>query len=642
MSQEDKVQRQSFITSSRLGERSRWRGRAMSLYLLAFYFPAQSFAQSVSATDAFGGAYSGLRPEQKRLIDDWFGRFSAVVKKPVNPTEAYDRLPLSSRTTFNAVTHALAMTRLSDSSGTRLAGSAIELVDKVDGLAGQILGARGDEQFRIYVQMKRGAMDLLRKSTEFKRAADNTVYHKGYPTCFRTKGVPSIQISLTRDAARADIDVDYRSSKFPVALLNGHLTAANSDVRVGNNDARHNNQWVGLQNWWRNLLGLPLEAEPVKLGGKVIAQEPKRKDMKPDEAIFDFLNGWLVEQKPNEAIAYVSDQAFACMELEERSNTDRGMAKFVMLQNMASANRRLGKVSSLDDVITGATVSGERIKLIQQGRAAFVMYDVREDLAEEFNCANRLDSAQMSAKAAKSQDFGKYVGAVFRMRAKGRPETTVATLWSKDRGYWKMITYEIDPELDRSTAPKVGIEPALVSPLAFVDGDKDMIKAATDFLKLWLIRKDIRKAMGYVDPDCLQCVNVYHPDEKQAASTGARELLMKGMSTAAETVGKLKRLDEGIVAPQVSHEDLKLVKHADDRAFVIASVPDHMGEAAKCDRRNADGDPEFASATKQSYGKYYAVGFHIEQGKTSPAVLWMLWSRVNGAWKAVSYVLVTP
>jgi hypothetical protein len=50
------------------------------------------------------------------------------------------------------------------------------------------------------------------------------------------------QFSLSRDESRADIDVDYRSSRFPVALFNGHLTASNSDIRASGNDAKHNQQ----------------------------------------------------------------------------------------------------------------------------------------------------------------------------------------------------------------------------------------------------------------------------------------------------------------------------------------------------------------------------------------------------------------
>ncbi len=85
--------------------------------------------QDSSGAEGPGSTYSSLRPPQRRLIDDWFTRVSAVVKKPIDPAEGYENLPLSTRTTFNAVTHALIMTKLTDGSGESLADSSIELVD---------------------------------------------------------------------------------------------------------------------------------------------------------------------------------------------------------------------------------------------------------------------------------------------------------------------------------------------------------------------------------------------------------------------------------------------------------------------------------------------------------------------------------
>jgi hypothetical protein len=85
---------------------------------------------------------------------------------------------------------------------------------------------------------------------------DNTVYHKGYPINYRgQQGTPSIQISIAMDGRLADVDVDYRASFFPVSLFNGHLSAANSDVRAGDNAERHAGRWTGYQNWWRSFFG---------------------------------------------------------------------------------------------------------------------------------------------------------------------------------------------------------------------------------------------------------------------------------------------------------------------------------------------------------------------------------------------------
>src|SRR5262245_27379623 len=91
----------------------------------------------IESLPPIGEKYSELRPEQKRLVDDWFQRFSQVIKKRVSPDEGYDHLPLSAKTTFSAVTHALIRTPLTDQQGARLADSTIVLVDKIDDVAGK-------------------------------------------------------------------------------------------------------------------------------------------------------------------------------------------------------------------------------------------------------------------------------------------------------------------------------------------------------------------------------------------------------------------------------------------------------------------------------------------------------------------------
>ncbi len=603
-------------------------------------------AQPVAATPGPGSTYAALQPQQQRLVEDWFKRFSALVGKPADPVEGYEALPISTRTTFNAVTHALLKTTLTDESGKSLGESAIELVDKVDTVAGAILGAGSDQQFRLYVQLKPGAFALLSQAKEFYRAHDNTVYHKGYPTSFRSDaGTPSIQFSLTRDSSRADIDVDYRSSKFPLALINGHLTASNSDIRAGNNDARHNNQWTGLSNWWRNLLGLPFAESPNTATRQAIAAEPSRKADKPADAVYDFLNGWLVEQKPDQAIGYFTTQAVTCAESEGNVTADHGMMKFAILQRMIAANAELGKVAALSDISLGVAIASDRAKVIKQPyHAQFVLYDVREDLAEELNCANRLDATQMSAAAMKSRAFGKYVGALFTIKNKNQTGRMVATLWKRERGYWRLISYDIDPEIDRSRAPNVGAKIADDAPLESVAGDQEMISAASSFLNEWMVKKNIDKAIEYVAPRCLACVNLYRADDVPAPSTPeeSRALLKKGMAGTATTVGAARNLASAIAPPNVHHQALKLVKHRDDAAFVIAAVPESMGDAADCERRRPNGDPEFSAAAATVYGKYYASGFALRTSSASPATLWIIWSKVDGSWKAVSYVLLTP
>ena len=211
----------------------------------------------------FGGAYSGLEPRRQKLIDNWVGRFIATTGQKMEPGPFYDEmLSVSTKTTFDAVTHALMTTRLTDRAGASL-GDALALVGQVESVRGEIAGAPSDRQFRMYVRLVSGAPDTLARSKEFKRGIDNAVYHKGYPASYREQGgIPSIQFSVALDGRRADIDVDYRSSSFPVGLFNGHMTSSNSDIRAGNNYDKHVNRWSGLGNWWRSFFGIRQERAP--------------------------------------------------------------------------------------------------------------------------------------------------------------------------------------------------------------------------------------------------------------------------------------------------------------------------------------------------------------------------------------------
>ena len=81
---------------------------------------------------------------------------------------------------------------------------AIDLVDVVERIAGNVPGTRGDLQFRLYAYLKRGALDRLYRSKEFQRERDNTAYHFGYPISFRQQGgAPSIQILACPHSAQS-------------------------------------------------------------------------------------------------------------------------------------------------------------------------------------------------------------------------------------------------------------------------------------------------------------------------------------------------------------------------------------------------------------------------------------------------------
>ena len=145
-----------------------------------------------------------------------------------------------------------------------------------------------------------------------------------------------------------------------------------------------------------------------------------------------------------------------------------------------AAKVQIGRMSSLSDAIVGVAISSERLKVIQQPHhATFVLYDVREDLAEEFKCVNRLDSSRVSPKALKSRSFGKYVGAMFTITPIADSRQNGSDAVATRRRLLEIDLLDVDPEIDQSRVPNLGAAVPADAPLEYVQGDRDMVKAAS-------------------------------------------------------------------------------------------------------------------------------------------------------------------
>jgi hypothetical protein len=75
-----------------------WVRRWLAACAVAVGLPAALSGQA--ADTPAGGSYRSLRPEQTALIGRWTREVGDIVGKAPDPEQAYDQLPLSSRTTF--------------------------------------------------------------------------------------------------------------------------------------------------------------------------------------------------------------------------------------------------------------------------------------------------------------------------------------------------------------------------------------------------------------------------------------------------------------------------------------------------------------------------------------------------------------
>jgi hypothetical protein len=392
-------------------------------------------------------AFADMSPRQQELFQTFVDNYNTARSSQYTVEEAFERLTIAEQTTFYSVTHAMQQTTLTDAGGASI-GSLIDRVESVERIAGASQGAAGDQQFRIYVTLKMGTRDLLDRSREFVADHMNTVYHIGYPHSYRQTGKePNLQVSMSDDGLGADVDVDYRSSRSPQALFNGHLTASNSDVRAGNNSTAHDSRWSGLIMWWQEKFGRlhtatsgPTDLADADLSvGPATPLPPDRPSgASPDQvqdAVQEFLTDWLVRQNQDQALMFVSPQAYACVTLSDdgrQQSLNASAVRREMRRLMEYATTRLGPRADLTNTIVAFTPRNPDRPITDHAfKKEFLLGPVPEAEARQYLCGQSAASTGANAE---------YYAVVFTFRIDGGG--TLGMIWSREGGRWKMLSYQ--------------------------------------------------------------------------------------------------------------------------------------------------------------------------------------------------------
>jgi hypothetical protein len=586
-----------------------------------------------STEKKFGGTFDTLKPEQQKLVKGWAAEYNRVTGRNLTAPGSYDKLPVSVRTTFDAVTHALLQSKLTDENGASL-GTALDIIKLVEGVHGEVPNARGDHQFRIYVLLKPDALDRLYKSNEFKRTHDNTVYHIGYPINFRQQGgTPSIQVSVTRTGRRADIDVDYRTSSGPKALMNGHLTSANSDVRAGNNYQVHSQRWQDFNNWWASLLGIfkPPANETMSVLDVTTTLNPKVKDSAPvQEAVLDFMNTWLVDGKPEVAMSYISVKSYACLaEFQNGEQIDSGLAALRILEHLRQALAAYGKSPSLDVAIQSAPLYTQGAKpVVHPYGKLFALEHLPDDAAQSMDCRTKLHLNLAEPLPKVGHAFGDNYASMARLRLEKGPPVVLTQLWRKEEGFWKVISWHLEQPLRVAETPRLAKPEAIaldhsVGPPA----DPRLIAANEEFLKAWLVTRQYEHAATYFAPEALAC------SEFEGASTPLPLLTAIG-----DKLPRRAQLKDLITTVEFGHPQMQAVPHPDSQAFLLARVSDDLAKMSLCNapppgREAAAGHATYATNTFQTI-------FRLKDAPGVGAALTLQWNLRADRWRIVAVDIV--
>jgi hypothetical protein len=598
-----------------------------------------------SETLELGKSYDSLRPEQRKLVDDFIRRYNATTGSNLVPQEAYNNGRLSVRTTFDAVTHALLNAKLTDATGKSL-GRAIDLVEAVDEVLGEESGVGGDRQFRLYVYLKPNAVDILNRSQEFLHDKDNTVYHGGFPICYRLKnGPPSIQFSISRDRKLSDIDVDYRSSGFPKGLVNGHLSAANSDVRAGNNLDLHDGRWSGLNGWWRNVFGQlgsggkPQSENSTASVGNIPLNPGVKADQGIDKSVHDFLQSWVVDRQPNKSVAYFSRQSYPCLETtvqKTSKSAPEGMIRLRTLMAMQKFSDSLGKVNSVADVFTPAEKWSQALGEAKNAYSSeFLLVSVPPDVEPDENCvAPRSDDPANRSKQ-------KFFATAFRGKQGDSRNKVMRLLWAQESGYWKITAIRLEDSGDAGIVPKKAaaqVEPPVEEPRA-IAGDPAAGKAILDFYQAWIMKRDVVRASTFASQRSYQCLPAPSKDQKKLTPIAR---VQSGLRQPLERIPSAANLSDMMSGLQPRNDLLPPVPQENSKAFAIMAVPDQMADSFLCQNRQSHQDAPNLKPADAKYGAYYLSASQLNYGQEESPALLLLWTKEGAGWKVVAWAVELP
>jgi hypothetical protein len=398
--------------------------------------------------------YGELAPERQQLFAAYNQSLNAKSAQVLLPEERFRTLSLSEQTTFDGVTHALMHSSLTDLEGRPL-GRALDLVAGVERIAGQQTGRSGDQQFRLYVTLGPDARDTLERAREFVRSHENTVYHAGYPHSYRLgTGEPSMQFSLSEDGLSADIDVDYRASKAPAALFNGHLTSSNSDVRAGDNSRRHDRRWNGFVDWWSDAFGRVTFADRHQTATGPFGTAPTRPptDLPPDrpanaaipelaDAVQEFLTDWLIRRNYRDAQAFFAPDVLTCVadsvEIDPQAPQDR--LRRASLQLLEQTAKDWGRPRSLTEAMKPVVPWAASVRIVKHRfDGDFTIVEAPAELGAQYECGA---SPSRTFRPTAAPQYGTYYGALLQVVTEGRSGGTIVFVWRRVEGEWRLVAY---------------------------------------------------------------------------------------------------------------------------------------------------------------------------------------------------------
>lgn len=218
-------------------------------------------------------------------------------------------------------------------------------------------------------------------------------------------------------------------------------------------------------------------------------------------------------------------------------------------------------------------------------------------------------------------------------------------LWAKEGNYWKVISWDIEPEDAKPDAIPETRQRSAAShaPESLTKGDQDLLRSSDQFLHSWLVADDFATSARFFSPHSEECASVFLSAGEQEPQTPEQyaAFLRASLTTIGKDVGKVHNLRDAIEAVEPEHDDLKIVAHSRADAYTVVALPDYLATLFTCKKKAARLEQAaMADSQPENCGKYFATLFALRTPGDNPASLAFVWSKEDGQWMIISYSLM--
>jgi hypothetical protein len=266
-------------------------------------------------------------------------------------------------------------------------------------------------------------------------------------------------------------------------------------------------------------------------------------------------------------------------------------------------------------------------------QAQFIIYEVPNDIAARFDCESRLIPGATKGPNA----YGQHFGATFRIAGPGR-NTSIALLWAKEDGYWKIVSWQTEPEPDETPDPPATPELKVER----IRADLSLVHAAKDFVDTWLIRKNYDAAFRYLSTRSYACYDLVRASGAPASTSldDAGRKIRASLERIGQWVGPQGNLEAIVEAAEPLHPAIRIMDQPYSRVFSLTSFPAALSDAVECDARARGAVPP--DPLPLEYGEAFGMTFRFRtQGGDAP-VLRLLWRKEEDAWRIRAYDVELP